>query len=105
MPYSRKLVGDLLVLLAQLLIVRQVLPLTPAAYPEMLAKSIDTYRRQFHVPRYEAFHITSPLTAYLHVHHVARHRKRDKNHNVVMPPHGLALGRQRGDLEVLYQRV
>ena len=103
--YAFQLLGDLLLLEAELFVVRHVLPLASAADAEMLADRLDAQRRAADETDDTALHVSPAFAAHLYVDHVARHGHRNEHDDVVPSPERLALGGYGDDFERLDQRM
>ena len=103
--YAFQLLGDLLLLEAELFVVRHVLPLTSAADSEMLADRLDAQRRAADETDDTALHVSPAFATHLYVDHVARHGHRNEHDDVVPSPERLALGGYGDDFERLDQRM
>ena len=90
---ARQIVPDLRRLEFKLPFVGDVLPFASAALPEMPAHGLHPDGRIGVEGHGLALVIAAAFARHLHVHHVARHGIGHKDHPVVDPRNGLALGR------------
>ena len=103
-PDSRQVIHDLLLLISQLLLVRQYLPFTSAAYAEMLALRGAPYSTRLHQPQHAGLHERVFLLRHLQVHYIARHAVRHKANDSVNPHNCLSFCSHTRDLHVLINR-
>ena len=98
-----QLVHDLLLLGIELHLIGENLPFAAAAFAVVLANRLQPVGRRSHQSLYISLHKALARLAHLHVHHVARHRKRHEQHLAVDVGKTVALRRYGFDKDVFKQ--
>jgi hypothetical protein len=94
--YSGEVVNHLLLLVTELLLIRKILPFAASANTEMAAKRHGADIGQFMELYGNCLSITVFLLENLEIHYISGHYKRYKNHKVIDPDKGFALGSHSG---------
>ena len=95
-----EVVYHLLLLVAQLVLVGEALPLAAAAHAEVLANGLDAAGRIAVETHHFGFGITVFLFPDLQVYHIAGHGVGHEHHEVVHLGNGLAFGSHVGDFDI-----
>ena len=100
----RQVINDLLLLVAELLLVRQYLPFAPPTHAEMFALRLAPHGALLHHAQHPPFHERVLLLRHLYIHDVARHAVRHKHHHAVHFRQRFAFCRHAGNLDMLQYR-
>ena len=88
---TNQLIHHLLMLHAELLLIRDHLPLTSATRAKMLAERLLTTLTILDEALHLSFHITVLLAEHLQVDHIARNGERHKNNHIIYTRYGLSI--------------
>lgn len=89
-PNFFQILLHLFLLIKQLLVVVQILPLTTATYPEVLTLGFDAVRAVFMNMDHLTLEVGTALFCHLDVHHIAGYSTSDEDHAVVVASYRLA---------------